>query len=122
MVKARKYVVQTHFMGIPKRDDFELVEYGLPPIIDGEFLVKAECISVDPYMRAYNAFTPVPYDQFGFQIGLVQESKNSKYPVGSRVVSHKGWCDYAILSNSQEATEITYKMPDLKGLPMELLK
>jgi prostaglandin reductase 1 len=119
MVKARKYVVKTTFVGIPKKEDFEIVEHELPPIKNGEVLVKTEWISVDPYMRAYNARYPTPYDQFGYQVGLVQESKDPRYPVGSRIVSHKGWCDYAIVNNSATSMK-PYKLPDLKELPISL--
>ena len=34
-VKARKWVVQSHFVGQPKREDLEIVEEELPPIKDG---------------------------------------------------------------------------------------
>ncbi|XP_041978488.1 prostaglandin reductase 1-like [Aricia agestis] len=120
MVKARKYVVKKHFQGLPKKDDYEIVEYELPPLKDGDILVKAEWVSVDPYLRAYNLRNPVPYDQFGFQVGLVQESKNPNYPAGRRVVSHKGWCDYCIINESQVNLLNVYLLPDMHGLPNEL--
>ncbi|CAK1547342.1 unnamed protein product [Leptosia nina] len=123
MVKARKYVVKRHFQGVPKRDDFEIVEYELPPLKDGNFTVKSEWISVDPYIRAYNPNIPTPYDQFSFQLGKVVESKNPDFPVGCKVVSHKGWCDYTVFDDLVEV-EIgfasVYKLPDLHGLPEEL--
>lgn len=34
-VKARKYVLRSHFSGAPKREDLELVEEELPPLKDG---------------------------------------------------------------------------------------
>ena len=34
-VKARKWVVRSHFDGQPKREDLEIVEEELPPIKDG---------------------------------------------------------------------------------------
>lgn len=122
MVKARKYVVKDYFQGVPKLSDFEVVEEELPPLKDNEILVKAEWISVDPYLRAYNSQVNVPYDQFSYQVGLVQESKNPDYPVGSRVVSHKGWRNYTIINPklNTELLETTYKLPDLHGLPNSL--
>ncbi|XP_045497190.1 prostaglandin reductase 1-like [Colias croceus] len=119
MVKARKYVVKKHFQGVPKRDDFEIVEYELPPLKQGEFVVKADWISVDPYLRAYNSTMPVPYDQFSFQIGTVQESKNNSFPTGTKVVTHKGWCDYSIVSETSDPFGKVYKLPNLQGLPTE---
>ena len=33
--KARKYVLRSHFSGLPKREDLEIVEGTLPPLKDG---------------------------------------------------------------------------------------
>ncbi|XP_053607501.1 prostaglandin reductase 1-like [Plodia interpunctella] len=122
MVKARKQVVLNHFKGVPKREDFKLVEEELPPLKDGEILVKAEWISVDPYQRAYNTQIGVPYDQFGFQVGKVEDSKNDDYPIGTKVVTHKGWKDYFITTPAvtTNMTDIIYKLPDLQGLSESL--
>ncbi|KPJ08829.1 Prostaglandin reductase 1 [Papilio machaon] len=122
MVKARKYVVKNHFKGVPKREDFELVEYELPPLKNGEILIKTEWLSVDPYQRAYNTKNKVPYDQFGFQVGVVQESKDPKFPVGTKVVTHKGWCDYTIAKDGVASGPVNnvYALPDLKGLSPSL--
>ena len=35
MVKARKWVLRSHFVGQPKREDLEIVEEELPPVEDG---------------------------------------------------------------------------------------
>ncbi|XP_075973796.1 prostaglandin reductase 1-like [Anticarsia gemmatalis] len=124
MVKARKYVVKKHFEGLPKRDDFEIVEQELPPLKDGEFLFKAEWISVDPYHRAYNPRYPVPYDQFAFQVGTVEDSKDPEYPVGTRVIAHRGWSDYCIIGpgheNPNSPDNGVHKLPDLNGLSPSL--
>ncbi|XP_045528915.1 prostaglandin reductase 1-like [Pieris brassicae] len=118
MVKARKYVVKRQFDGVPKRDDFEIVQYELPSLRNGEILVKTEWVSVDPYQRAYNRKYPTPYDQFGFLVGVVEDTKNPKYSIGTRVVTHKGWCDYSIVNPNESSTmnNIVYKLPELKGL------
>ncbi|CAK1547343.1 unnamed protein product [Leptosia nina] len=125
MVKAKKYVVKNHFRGLPKREDFEVVEFDLPPLENGEILVKTEWISVDPYVQVHNPFHPVPYDQHSFQVGTVQDSKNPNYPIGSKVVSYKGWCDYSIIDNFENGTDgfdfgRVYKLQDVKDLPVEL--
>ncbi|KPI93078.1 Prostaglandin reductase 1 [Papilio xuthus] len=122
MVKARKYVVKKYFEGVPKREDFEVVEYELPPLKDGEILVKTEWLSVDPYQRAYNYLFKVPYDQFGFQVGVVQESKDPKFSIGMKVVTHKGWSDYTIAKDGELSGPVgyVYPLPDLKGLPPSL--
>ncbi|CAH2106175.1 unnamed protein product [Euphydryas editha] len=124
MVRARKYVLKKHYTGAPKFSDYELVEYELPPLKDGEILVKTEWISVDPYLRAYSSMLEVPYDQFGLHVAIVQESKDPDYPVGTRVVTHKGWCDFTIVDTKAPIEEVPrdifYKLPDLKGLSPSL--
>lgn len=125
MVKARKYVVKNYFNGPPKRSDYEIVEYDLPPLKEGELLLKTLWVSVDPYLRAYNSSNKVPYDQFSFQVAEVQESKDPNYPVGSKVVTHNGWCDYSVEKVKKDGSDIAskipvYKLPDLKGLPESL--
>ncbi|XP_013199597.2 prostaglandin reductase 1-like [Amyelois transitella] len=122
MVKAKKYVVTSRFKGMPKLEDFNVVEEELPPLKDGEVLVKTEWISVDPYLRTYNPHISLPYDQFGNQIGEVLESKNDNYPVGTKVVSHKGWRDYSVFNpnDSTDQLDRAYKLPDLQGLSESL--
>ncbi|XP_046959706.1 prostaglandin reductase 1-like [Vanessa cardui] len=120
MVKAKKYVVKKYFEGMPKRSDYEIVEYELPPLKDGDVLVKTEWVSVEPYLRYYSGSQPLPYDQFSYQVGIVEQSKDPNYPVGSRIVSHKGWCDYAVINKAKDVPnhhlDVTYKLPDLKGM------
>ncbi|KAL0841455.1 hypothetical protein ABMA28_015141 [Loxostege sticticalis] len=125
MVKARKFVVKQAFKGKPKREDYEIVEYELPPLKDNEILIKAEWISVDPFQRVSAHTMVVPYDQFGYQVGVVVQSKNLKYPRGTKVVSFEGWCDYVIVnpnvsSRSTNYYDTIYKLPNLHGLPESL--
>ena len=40
MVKGRRFVLKRHFDGLPKREDFYLVEEELPALKDGEFLFR----------------------------------------------------------------------------------
>ncbi|CAH2097299.1 unnamed protein product [Euphydryas editha] len=128
MVKARKYVVRKYFEGVPKRSDFEIVEYELPPLKNGEVLIKTEWVSVDPYLRFCNRNALVPYDQFSYQVGIVEDSKFPSYPIGTRIVTHNGWCDYSVVDIpkisesyiSGNLLVVTYKLPNLKGLSPSL--
>lgn len=121
MVKAKKWVVETNFKGVPKKNDFKIVEYELRPLKDNEVLVKVLYVSVDPYQRAYNKFSNPPYDQYGLQIAEVIESKASSFPVGSKVVTHRGWCTHSIINIATVSTsDYCYKVPDLLGQPLPL--
>ncbi|KAJ0177360.1 hypothetical protein K1T71_007369 [Dendrolimus kikuchii] len=123
MVKARKYVVIKQFNGPPKRDDFDIVEEELSNTLQkDEILVKTEWISVDPYLRIYGLRYPIPYDQFSYQVGIVEESRHPKFPVGTRVVSHKGWRDYTIMdpNKGDSMFDRVYKLPPLNDLSESL--
>ncbi|KAL0841450.1 hypothetical protein ABMA28_015132 [Loxostege sticticalis] len=125
MVKARKYIVKQAFKGVPKREDFEIVEYEMPPLKDGEILIKTEWIGVDPFQRGVAHLLEVPYDMFGYIVGTVVDSKNLKYPKGTKVVSFEGWCTYTIVNADSPPVNkyfknTFYKLPDLQGLPESL--
>nr|CAD7260676.1 unnamed protein product [Timema shepardi] len=53
MVKSKKIVLAKQFDGEPKESDFKIIEEELPPLMDGELLVEALWLSVDPYQRFY---------------------------------------------------------------------
>ena len=83
MVKGRRWVLKQHFDGMPKREDFELVEEELPALQDGQVLIKALWLSVDPYMRPYVARYQPPITMIGQAVFKVLESKNKDFPEGS---------------------------------------
>ncbi|CAK9815987.1 Prostaglandin reductase 1 [Anthophora quadrimaculata] len=105
MVKAKKFVVAKHFQNEPKATDLQLVEEELPALQTGEFLVQAEYLSVDPYMRPYVLKYPLGITMIGAQVGKIIESKNSQYPVGKRIVGYLGWRTHTIV-NPQTCTEV----------------
>lgn len=68
MVKAQKFVYVKKFEGEPNSSNFNLVEEELPQIKNGEFLAKAEYLSVDPYMRPYMERYPLGVTMIGAQV------------------------------------------------------
>lgn len=121
MVKARIFTVTKRFQGSPKVSDYNLVEQELPPLKNEEILVKTEFISVDPYLVFANYTSDLPYEQESYQVGVVLESKNAEFPVGTHVISFKGWKDHYIVNPNAPVIGIMnkiIKVPDLKGLPI----
>ncbi|RLU23620.1 hypothetical protein DMN91_003826 [Ooceraea biroi] len=100
MVKAKKYVLIKYFEGEPKATDLKFVEEELPPLQNEEFLVKAEYLSVDPYMRPYTQNFPLGTTMIGSQVARIMESKHPDFPVGKRVIGYLGWRDYTIVGPS----------------------
>ncbi len=86
----------------PVVEDFAVVESPLPSIADGEFLVRHDYLSLDPYMvgrmrdvKSYAASLNLGDVMCGHTVGEVVESKNPKYPVGAKVAGYGGWQRYA---------------------------
>lgn len=102
-MKYRQYIVNRQFRDyLPEPEDYQIINDNTPPIKLGEFLVKASFISTDPYLRSFADRRSVPYEQFGFQVGRVVESKHPDYPATMNVVSHSGWRDYTVLNGEPD--------------------
>uniref|UniRef100_A0A8I5R9U0 15-oxoprostaglandin 13-reductase n=2 Tax=Papio anubis TaxID=9555 RepID=A0A8I5R9U0_PAPAN len=53
MVRTKIWTLKKHFVGHPTNSDFELKTAELPPLKNGEVLLEALFLTVDPYMRYY---------------------------------------------------------------------
>jgi NADPH-dependent curcumin reductase CurA len=89
--------------GWPTEDNFRVVETTMPPIGDGQVLVRGLYLSLDPYMRgrmnegpSYVAPVQVGAVMCGEVAGEVLESRHPKFAVGDRVAGDLGWQQYAI--------------------------
>lgn len=68
MVRAKVFVYARPFEGEPQLSNFALQEEDLPAINDGEILIEALYISVDPYMRLYIEGSPIGSVMIGGQV------------------------------------------------------
>lgn len=87
--------------------NFRLIESPLPPLADGQVVVRHHFLSLDPYMRgrmddARSYAPPQKLDavMIGGTAGEVVESKHPDYAVGDLVVGMGGWQQYSIASGS----------------------
>ncbi|KAF7244704.1 Prostaglandin reductase 1 [Varanus komodoensis] len=112
MVRAKSWILKKHFEGFPKQSNFELKETELPALKDGEVLLEAVFLSVDPYMRPYSRIhMQEGGTMIGTQVAKVLESKEPKYPVGSFVLSNSGWTTHAI----SDGKNLSLMSPDWPG-------
>lgn len=102
-VTRRRVVLAARPVGIPQKEHFALETVPLPPLRDGEFLVRNEFLSVDPAMRGWvnaaaNYSDPVGIGEVmrSFAAGTVIASRHAHYAEGDRVMGMLGWQDYAI--------------------------
>jgi NADPH-dependent curcumin reductase CurA len=108
--------------GIPQADDFEIVEAKLPPIGEGQFLVRIEYLSVEPAMRGWvsavaNYSAPVGIGEVmrSFAAGRVIASRHAGYAEGDAVTGLLGWQEYAL----SDGASITRKVKET-DLPLSL--
>lgn len=67
-VRAKKFIYATAFCGEPKLSDIQLVEEDLPALNDGEILIEALSLSVDPHLRPYMTLFPIGTTMDGGQV------------------------------------------------------
>jgi hypothetical protein len=105
--------------GLPTPDNFELKEFTLPPVADGQLRVRNSWLSVDPYMRGrmndVKSYVPpfqlgAPMD--GGAVGEVIESKAAGLAPGDLVQHMAGWRDEAVVD-----ARTANKIPDLGASP-----
>ncbi len=95
---ARQVQLCRQPQGHIRADDFELVETPLPALGAGDVLVRNTWMSVDPYMRlvltGQDGFVPQkrPGEVMdGAAVGIVEQSGDPAFPVGTLVLSANGW-------------------------------
>jgi NADPH-dependent curcumin reductase CurA len=105
-IKNRRWVLAAYPDGMPGEDTFRLEEdHPVPDLADGEILVAALFLSVDPYMRgrispAKNYAPGIEPGQLmtGGGVGEVIESRSDKFSVGDIVETMGfGWQQFAVL-------------------------
>src|SRR5882757_6560919 len=114
----RQIFLKSRPNGIPRPEDFALREAPIPPINEGEFLIRNSFLSADPAMRGWIAdkSTYWPRIEVGdtmraFSVGEVMQSKNAGYAVGEKVMGIFGWQDYAAVKQAQVMRKV--REPDL---------
>ncbi|KAF2367761.1 Alcohol dehydrogenase C-terminal [Trinorchestia longiramus] len=113
MVTATKWVLAKQPDSLPTVEDFKMVTEDLPALNDGEYIVQAEWVSVDPYIRYRIRETPVGDVITSGQVAKVIESKNSEFPVGTTVVGYVGWRTHTLLPprGGTQNDHIVQKLP-----------
>jgi hypothetical protein len=120
---ARAWHLKSRPTGMPTPDNFELKDFDLPPVGDGQVRVRNLWLSVDPYMRGrmndVKSYVPPfqlgePMD--GGAIGEVVESKAEGLEAGDLVQHMAGWRDEAVVP-----ARTAQKLPDLGAPPERFL-
>lgn len=88
----RRFILVRRPHGLPAADDFRHIEEPTPALAEGEVLVRNHFASLDPAMRGWMDDKPsyLPPIQLGdpvraSTVGIVEESRDPAFPVGSWV-------------------------------------
>jgi NADPH-dependent curcumin reductase CurA len=101
-VANRRIVLKTIPVGEPKPSDFEVVKEQVPPIADGQMLLRTKWLTLDPYMRGLDASGPMNNEGsigstiVGGTVSEVLESRASGWSEGDLVVGYYGWREYSV--------------------------
>jgi NADPH-dependent curcumin reductase CurA len=90
-------------VGAPRLEDFDVVENDIPKAATGQFLVRCQYLSLDPYMRGRMAdrasyADPVKLGDVmvGEAVGEVVSSSLDGFSTGDLVVGPFGWQQYSL--------------------------
>src|SRR5260370_36347718 len=106
-------------------ETFDLVEEPVRDLADGEYLVQVAYLSIDPTNRIWireepSSLPPVGIGEVmrGGAAGVVVESRNDAYPVGTLVFGLLGWQEYAICGRDLTANAVPpgRPLPPLMGV------
>jgi len=118
MATNRRIVLASRPSGWVTPENFRLETVPLPPLADGQLLVRNRWLSLDPYMRgrmnegrSYAAAQPLNETMVGGTAGEVIESRHPKFAAGDKVVGHLGWQEYGISDGSQLVKVDTTRIP-----------
>jgi NADPH2:quinone reductase len=108
-VVNRAYRLHRRPVGAPGSDDLRLVSEELPPLSEGEALVRTLYLSLDPTnrlwmsdMHQYSEPVVIGEVMRGIGIGEVVESRRDDLPVGTLVSGYTDWQEYRITGADDE--------------------
>lgn len=114
-------VLNSYCEGLPELENFALQEAPTPAPQEGEFLVRHIWASVDPGSRSrlsgrdsYTGAQRLGEAMGGFNVGVVEASKNENWPVGTKLTCAGGWATHSI----QNGRGFLAKIPNEIDLPL----
>lgn len=103
MSTTKQIRLASYPVGEPGDDTYDIAEVELPPLEDGQVLLRTIYLSLDPYMRgrmstATSYAEPVALGEvmIGGTVCEVVESRSEKRAVGDLVLAFTGWQTYGI--------------------------
>lgn len=102
-IPNRRWVLASRPKGAPVADNFRLEERAVPPLADGQILLRAVWLSLDPYMRgrmsdapSYSPPVEIGAVMVGGTVSRVEQSNHPDYKAGEWVLGYSGWQEYDV--------------------------
>ena len=106
-MKNKQVLLVARPRGAVEESHFKIVESDMPHASEGEFVVRAHYLSLDPYMRgrmddakSYGVKAELNEVMVGAAVGEVIESQHEKFGVGDFVQTRSGWQEYGVSDGS----------------------
>lgn len=103
----RRIVLARRPQGQPSPDCFRMDTLPIPPVQDGEVLLRTVYLSLDPYMRGRMSedpsyVEPVAINEVmcGATVSRVETSRAAGFAAGDLVLAYAGWQDYAVTNTT----------------------
>ena len=100
---ARRVILKSRPVGMPKPTDFDVVEAPVPAPREGEIVCRTIYLSLDPYMRgrisgvkSYAKGVDPGDLMVGGTVGEVVESRNPSFKPGDLVQGYDGWQTHGV--------------------------
>ncbi len=110
-------------MGVPRADQFEVVERPVPDPGAGEVLIRNHWLSVEPAMRGWvndapNYLPPVPVGAVmrSYAVGRVERSNHAMWRAGDVVTGMFGWQEWAAVPGSVIDRKVDDDLPPSTAL------
>lgn len=106
-MKNKQILLAARPSGAVTQKHFRVAESDIPKAGDGEIVVRAHYLSLDPYMRgrmddakSYAAKAELNQVMVGMAVGEVIESHHEKFKAGDYVEARTGWQEYGLSKGS----------------------
>ena len=114
---GRQIVLAARPKGKPTLSDFRLEEVAIPTPGPGQFLVRVQYLSLDPYMRgrmedrkSYAAPTKLDAVMPGESVATVVASNHSNYSAGDMVLAPTGWRTHPIFDRGPRIRQLPARL------------
>ena len=118
----KQVVLKQHAVGEITKEHFDVISRPTPDLKDGDFYIQNIVCGTDPYMRismnpveTFPNYPMVTLDEGipGEAVGVVVESKNDNFPVGTYLWHKLGWRTHAVGNNDTDYFKINVQGDEL---------